>query len=403
MSTGSSNGTTRVVVAGGGVGALEAVLALRALAGEDVELTMLSPEEHFTYQPLSVGDPFALGAAKRYPLSRVAEDVKLDLRHSGLASVDPEARTVRTSDGDELSYDALLVAVGAGREPAFEHALTFRGQQDGERAHGVLQDLESGYVHRIAFVVPPGHAWSLPLYELALMTAARAREMSLEGVEITLVTPEESPLGVFGSRASEEVARLLADAAIAVETGVHASVERKSEVLLGPGDRRLECDRIVALPRIVARRIDGLPSDEEGFVPIDEHARVPGVERIWAAGDGTAFPVKQGGIACQQADAAAADIARSAGAEVEAEPFRPVLRGQLLTGSAPRFMTHGLEGGDGESSTVSEQALWWPPGKIAGVYLAPYLGELSEVGPERDPEVPLDVAPSSEAGVRIWI
>jgi sulfide:quinone oxidoreductase len=393
----------RVVVAGGGVGALEAVLALRALAGDNVELTMLSPEEHFTYQPLSVGDPFALGAAKRYPLSRVAEDLELELRHSGLGSVDPGARTVRTSDGDELPYDALLVAVGAGREPAFEHALTFRGQQDGERAHGLLQDLEGGYVHRIAFVVPPGHAWSLPLYELALMTAARAKEMSLEGVEITLVTPEESPLGVFGLQASEEVARLLADGGIAVETGVHASVERKGEVLLRPGDRRLQCDRIVALPRIVARRIDGLPSDEEGFVPIDEHARVPGVERIWAAGDGTAFPVKQGGIACQQADAAAADIARSAGVSVEAAPFRPVLRGQLLTGSEPRFMSHSLEGGHGEDSSVSPHALWWPPGKIAGVYLAPYLGELSEVGPEREPEVPLDVKPSGEAGVRIWI
>jgi sulfide:quinone oxidoreductase len=392
-----------VVVAGGGVGALEAVLALRALAGEKVELTMLSPEEHFTYQPLSVGDPFALGAAKRYPLARVAEDVNLDLRHSGLASVDAAASTVQTSDGDELPYDALLVAVGAGREPAFEHALTFRGQQDTERAHGLIQDLEGGYVRRIAFVVPSGHAWSLPLYELALMTAARVKEMSLGDAEITLVTPEESPLGVFGMQASEEVGRLLADAGIVVETGAHASVERKGEVLLRPGERRIECDRIVALPRIVGRPIEGLPADEEGFVPIDEHARVPGVERIWAAGDGTAFPVKQGGIACQQADAAAADIARAAGAEVEVEPFRPVLRGQLLTGSEPRYMSHSLEGGHGDDSSVSPHTLWWPPGKIAGAHLAPYLGELPDVRPEREPEVPLDVAPSGEAGVRIWI
>lgn len=393
----------RVVVAGGGVAALEAVLALRNLAGEAVDVTMLAPGEHFVYQPLSVGEPFALGAAKHYPLARVAEDLRLDLERSALATVDPEARLARTSAGAELRYDALLVAVGASREPAYEHALTFRGQEDGERAHGMVQDLEGGYLRRIAFVVPPGNAWSLPLYEVALMTASRAKEMGLDDAELTVVTPEESPLAVFGMQASDEVARLLRDAGVAVETNTHAAIERAGEVQLRPGGKRLECDRIVALPRIVGRAVEGLPADENGFVPIDEHARVPGVDGVWAAGDGTAFPVKQGGIACQQADAAASDIAHLAGADVQPEPFRPVLRGKLLTGSAPRFMRHSLEGGHGEDSEAAAETLWWPPSKVAGVYLAPYLGELPEAEPEREPEVPLDVAPSAQAGTRIWI
>jgi DNA-directed RNA polymerase subunit K/omega len=248
--TSESQGNTRVVVAGGGVAALEAVLALRALAGDSVSMTMLAPDEHFVYQPMSVQEPFALGPAKHYPLARVAEDVGLDLRRGALASVDPGGRSVTTSEGQTLSYDALLVAVGAGREPAYEHVLTFRGEEDAERAHGLVQDIEAGYVKRVAFVVPPGHAWSLPLYEIALMTARRARETSA-GIELTVVTPEESPLEVFGAQASEEVARLLADAGIAVETGAHATVERSGEVLLRPGGRHLTCDRIVALPRIV--------------------------------------------------------------------------------------------------------------------------------------------------------
>ena len=400
MTTETSSNTTNVLVAGGGVAALEAVLALRVQAGERVAMTMLAPDEHFVYQALSVGEPFALGHAKRYPLAEAAERIGLDLHAGALASVDPAARAARTSDGAELHYDALLLALGAGREPAFDHALTFRGQEDGEVARGLVQDVEGGYVRRIAFVVPPGHAWSLPLYELALMTAARAREMSVDGVEITVVTPEESPLAVFGAQASAEVGRMLSDAGIRVEAGAHATIERKGEVLLRPGDRRLECDRVVALPRIVGRPVQGVPADEDGFIAIDEHARVLGVERIWAAGDGTAFPVKQGGIACQQADAAAADIARVAGADVEAEPFRPVLRGQLLTGSSPRFMRHSLEGGHGDDSEVSPETLWWPPSKIAGVHLAPFLGELPEAGLEREPEVPLDL---SRADVRISI
>jgi sulfide:quinone oxidoreductase len=366
-------------------------------------MTMLAPDEHFVYQPLSVNEPFALGPAKRYPLARVADDVGLDLRRVALAAVDPAEGTLTTTDGDAVSYDALLVAVGAQREPAYEHALTFRGQEDTERAHGLVQDLEGGYVKRVAFVVPPGQAWSLPLYELALMTARRAREVS-PGAELTLVTPEESPLAVFGRQASEAVAGLLAEAGVRVEVGVSADVERSGEVLLRPGNRRLECDRIVALPRIVGRRIEGLPANEQGFVPVDEHMRVPGLDGVWAAGDGTTFPVKQGGIACQQADAAAADIAGVAGADVQPEPFRPVLRGQLLTGGKPEYMRHSLEGGHGEDSAVSSETLWWPPSKIAGIYLAPYLGELPEVKPEREPEVELDVRPSGgEAGTRIWI
>ena len=396
---------TRAVVAGGGVAALEAVIALRSLAGYLADVTMLSPEREFVYQPLSIGDPFALGPAKRYPLAKVAEELQLELLHDGLESVDAGAHTVRTSSGEELGYDALLVAVGAGREPAFDDVLTFRGQEDGERAHGLIQDLEGGYVRRIAFVVPPGISWALPLYELALMTANRARDMSLTDVELTIVTPEESPLIVFGTHASEQMRELVAAAGISIETNAHAVVEHANEVRIVPGDRRIECDRIVALPRIVGRRIDGLPSDDDGFISIDEHTRVPSVDGVYAAGDGTTFPVKQGGIACQQADTAAAEIARAAGADVPSEPFRPVLRGQLLTGSAPRFMRHQLTGGQGEDSEVSDHTLWWPPSKIAGVHLAPFLGELPETEQVRDApdEVPLDVPPTERAGTRIWI
>jgi sulfide:quinone oxidoreductase len=393
----SQSQRTRVVVAGGGVAALEAVIALRDLAGYTLDITMLAPDREFVYQPLSVGDPFALGPAKRYPLAKVAEELDLELVHDGLDSVDPAARTVRTAGGDELAYDALLVATGARREPAFESALTFRGQEDGERAHGLIQDIEGGYVKRIAFVVPSGVAWSLPLYELALMTANRAREVAPGGVEITFVTPEEAPLIVFGKQASEKIAKLLDAAGIAVETGAHPVVEGTGQVRLVPGDRRIECDRVVALPKIVGRGIKGLPSDEDGFIPIDDHARVPGANDVYAAGDGTTFPVKQGGIACQQADTAAAGIARVAGADVPAQPFRPVLRGQLLTGGKPQFMRHQIAGGEGEESEASDHTLWWPPSKIAGVHLAPFLGELAEAEQVREEsqEVRLDVAVGS--------
>ena len=91
---------------------------------------------------------------------------------------------------------------------------------------------------------------------------------------------------------------------------------------------------------------------------------------MYAAGDLTNFPIKQGGLAAQQADAAAEAIAAASGVEITPTPFTPVLRGLLLTGLTPRYMR--AEVGTNESELDTEP-LWWPPGKIVGRHLAPFL------------------------------
>jgi sulfide:quinone oxidoreductase len=368
----ATDGRTQVVIAGGGVAALEAALALRDLAGDLVAITLVAPEERFTYRPLTVGEPFALGEADVVELAEVARDVEAGFVRDALDSVDAGSHEAVLASGERLRYDALLVATGARRVPAFEHAHTFRGQEDSESVRGLIRDLEGGYVQRIVFVVPSGVAWQLPLYELALMTAQRAYDMSLD-VDLTLVTPENSPLAAFGPAASADVGRLLDEAGIHVEVSKTAEVPEQGTVLIRPGGRILGCDRIVALPRIEPIEIGGLPQDGAGFVPIDSRGRVSGVADVYAAGDGTSFPVKQGGIACQEADAAASAIARAAGADVHQQIFQPVLRGQLMTGSRPLFMRSDISGTVGDQSISSGHTLWWPPSKVAGEYLAPYL------------------------------
>jgi sulfide:quinone oxidoreductase len=94
---------------------------------------------------------------------------------------------------------------------------------------------------------------------------------------------------------------------------------------------------------------------------------------VFAAGDATDFPVKHGGLATQQADAAAESIAQLAGVEITPEPFNPTLHGFLLTGDRPLFLRVLLSGGHGQTSEASTEELWWPPTKIVGRYLAPYL------------------------------
>jgi len=362
-----------VVIAGGGVAGLEAVIALRDLAADRVKMTLVAPEEDFVYRPMSVGEPFALGDARRFPLKGVARDFDVELVHDGLASVSPGSKLIRLTGGGELRYDKLVVATGARRRQAFEHVTTFRGQEDSEAVHGLVQDMEGGYVRRIVFLVPVGTAWSLPIYELALMTARRAHEMCLDDVELTVVTPEEHPLAVFGPTSSVEVEDLLKAAGIKLVCSAFAEVPRQGTVVVRPNGTEISCDRVIALPRVEGAAIRSLPHDADGFLPINNHGHVAGVEDVYAAGDGTNFAVKQGGIACQQADAVAEVIAKSAGAPLEPRSFRPVLRGQLLTGRESHFMRTNLSGREGDVEQSSPHTLWWPPSKVAGRYLAPYL------------------------------
>jgi sulfide:quinone oxidoreductase len=363
----------RVLIAGGGVGGLEAMLALRSLAGDRVSMTLLTPDDAFVVRALSVEDPFARPTPRRHALDGICSEVGARRVRGSLASVDPAAGAVTTTTGERIAFDDLVVAVGARGRAAFSSGITFHGPEDAEAVHGLVQDVEIGAVDSVAFVVPAGVTWPLPLYELALLTAERARGMGV-GPAISLVTAEDRPLGIFGRQASEAVGELLADAGVGLHTGVHVRDVDHGTLLGMDGRPMLRAARVVTLPVLEGPAVAGLPADPHGFIPVDDHARVHGHADLWAVGDGTTFPLKQGGIAAQQADAAAAAIAARAGAEVEPAPFRPQLRAKLLTGARPTYLSEVIVGGAGsETSTATEEALWWPPTKIAAEHLGPWL------------------------------
>jgi sulfide:quinone oxidoreductase len=324
---------------------------------------------------MSVLAPFAAGGAQRRDLARLVAGAGATLRRGSLDSVDADARVVHTSEGAAIPYDVLLLAVGARRRAPAPGTLAFGTHGSEEAMHGLVQDVEAGYARRIAFVVPAGTTWPLPLYELALMLAERAWETGMSP-SLLLVTPEARPLGLFGPEASQSIGRMLDAARVQTHSGAHADIERPGRLVLRPQGERLEVDRIVTLPVLEGPAIAGLPHDREGFVPVDRHGRVRGADGVYAAGDATNFAIKQGGIACQQADAAAEAIAAGAGAAIEPAPFTPVLRGVLLTERDARWMRRDAGGASGDRSAVTSVPLWWPPTKIAGRELARHLQDI---------------------------
>ncbi|MDQ6731800.1 MAG: FAD-dependent oxidoreductase [Actinomycetota bacterium] len=361
-----------MLITGAGVAGLEAAFALRELADDRVNLTLLDPKDEFVYRPISVGEPFSAGWAKRYPLLRLAEDAGAQLIQDGLGGVDVERCVAHTTSGAELRYDALLIGLGASVHRRYEHVTSVDDARMDELLHGLIQDVEGGYVRRLAFVVPAPMPWPLPVYELALMTAERAWNMQAD-VAITILTPEAAPLEVFGEGISQGVARLLAKRGIEVITSAYCEIPKAKTISIQPGDRTLEVDRIVALPELRGPAVPGLPDDAAGFIPVDDHGRVTGVEGVWAAGDATDFPVKHGGIAAQQADIVAQSIAAEAGAPVEPQRFKPVMEGLLLTGGKPLHLRAEIT--DGGLSELTEVLRGSRIPKIAARYLASHLPE----------------------------
>jgi sulfide:quinone oxidoreductase len=395
--------THRVLIAGSGVAAVEAVLALRELAGRNLDIDLVAPAHALEHRPASVAAPFGLGAPPPLDLGDLAARYRVTLVHDELTGVHVHARRARMASGDERGYDHLLLAIGARPEPALPGALTFSGPDDVAMVEWVLAEIARGHRHQIVIVVPSAATWTLPAYELAIMMAGAVRDVAEAAV--TLITPERHPLWIFGAAASTAMRALLAERGVALRTGTRA-IHVTDDVLWLDSDMAVIADTVVSLPRLVGPRIVGLPSDRDGFLPTDAHGYVMGAPGVLAAGDATTFPIKQGGLAAQQADAAAATIAEELGALVEPRPFVPVLRGLLLTGGAPLYLRAELDttGRPREGGTrarrlmgeVSTRALWWPPGKVAGRYLAPYLSTARPVSLGREPLIDRVALPAAD-------
>jgi sulfide:quinone oxidoreductase len=357
--------TAGVLVVGGGVAALETVAALRALAGSRVEITLVAPTARFEPRALSVTALFEERPHVSVSISDVARRTPFDLRLGELDRVDPEQRAVQLRDGERLTYDVVVVCTGAVSRKAFPGAITFGGAEDAAAVTEALDGAE-----QLVIVAPTASGWTLPVYELALMSALARPQL-----DIAVVTAETAPLWIFGSEAGDAIRELLAKRGVALLTGVRvlAAVDGKLEL---DGTESVSAERAIAHPHLVGPAIRGLPHDEQGFLPVDAHGAVVGAIDVYAAGDVTAFPLKQGGLATQQADAVAEAIAAKVGAPVTPRPFEPVVRGLLFTGGAPLYLrsdgTHGTSHRLAHA-TVSANALWWPPAKVAGRYLASLL------------------------------
>lgn len=375
----SPGGRVHVVIAGGGVAAVEAALALRALADEHVRLTLVSPDPVLLYRPTATVEAFDGAPPLAYDLRAIANDVGATYHQTRLESVASRMRYVRTGLGARLEYDALILAVGARAIAGVPGALTFRDQRDVRVVKRLLREVGAGAVRRVAFVLPPGCSRPLPLYELAFLFAKHAQERHLQ-VDVSIVSPEPEPLGVFGPKAAHLVAEMLAARGVRFVGDTAATEVRRDGSLAVVSGASIPIDRVVAVPELRGRQITGVPADPRGFVPTDACGRVADVPNVYAAGEMTAFPIRHGGLATQQADRIAHTIAEGLGASVKGLRTAHVLQARLLGGERPVVLRTELDW-NGQPTTASlehtETHQAASSAKVFAQYLAPYLETLT--------------------------
>src|SRR3954454_8688040 len=128
----------RVIVAGGGIAALESLAGVAALARSRVETTRLAPVTEFSYRPLSTAVAFAPLRRRSRSLPDLAEQLGARFVRDGLAAVDQERGRVLTHDGEFLDYDALVVAVGAVKQLPADQGQLWLGDDESMAAFGRL-------------------------------------------------------------------------------------------------------------------------------------------------------------------------------------------------------------------------------------------------------------------------
>lgn len=249
------SGPVRVLIVGVGVAAVETLLALRKLAGHRVQLTLLSPEREFLYQPVTVAEAFDRGQARAYDLAEIVGHHGCRAIWDAAEYVDSKQRCVITAGGQRIDYDTLVVASGATTSDPLPGALCFGGRDDVAAVRELLDDLVARRARSVAFALPSQSMWPLPLYELALMTAAHVREHGVDA-PIWLVTPEEQPLELFGPAAAQAIGPMLKARGVTLRTLSRPAFVRPRALVLA-GGAEVFVDRVPHPPgarRTVAAR-----------------------------------------------------------------------------------------------------------------------------------------------------
>lgn len=328
----------RALVLGGGFGGLEAAIRLKK-AGLDV--TLVSNRPYLFIYPTSIWVVTGERAFEKVclDLADVARRHGFRFQEGKVDSVSG-ARTSAVVDGQELSADYLVLAIGGEplRPKGVEHTFGLSGDPaNSVRLHEALDRLIAKGTGRIAMGFggnpkDPSAVRGGPVFEVMFNVEHLLRRRGLrEKFELTFFAPMASPGERMGKRAVGAIQQMFGKLGVAMRFGKKiTSFEPGGAVVFEDGSR-LESDLTVFIPaqdgHAVLKASD-LPRNEAGFVTVDAGCAVPGFPGVYAVGDsaaleGPAWKAKQGHLAEVMARVAADNVAAELAGRPERESYLP--------------------------------------------------------------------------------
>jgi demethylphylloquinone reductase len=190
-----------ICILGGGFGGLYTALALSKLNWEEdqPDIVLVDHRDRFVFTPLLY--ELVTGELQTWeiapPYEELLANTGVRFYQSGVERIDIEAQQVTLSDGTELSYERIVLALG-GETPmdmapgVAEHAIPFRSLEDAYRLKEKLRQLEDAKAEKIRVaVVGGGYSGVEIACKVAERLGERGRVRIVEQADKILATSPE--------------------------------------------------------------------------------------------------------------------------------------------------------------------------------------------------------------------
>ena len=325
----------RVTIVGSGFAALTAIQSLRQTKA-DLDITVVSSKAEFIYYPGLIWVPCGLrtGDDLRIDLKPFFERMKIRHLSAEATGLSQDGRILETTGGP-IENDGLIIASGGRfikKLPGIEHAITpCEGIAAAEAIRDRVRAMDGGHI-AMGFASNPNEQSSMrggPIFEFLFgMDNQLRKEKRRDQFSLIFFTPAERPGNRLGPKA---VGGLLAEMKrrdIATHLGHKLKGFSASKVTTEGGE--FDADLILFMPGMTGNAwFDNteLPRSSGGLLQGDAQCRVPGLERVYVAGDSGSFPgpdwmPKQAHMADLQARAAARNLAAEFAGREPRETFK---------------------------------------------------------------------------------
>lgn len=304
----------RVVIVGGGFGGLAAA---QALAGADVDITLIDRRNHHLFQPL-----LYQVATASLSTSEIAWPIRHILRKRSevttllatVTGVDVDGKAVLLEDGGRVPYDSLILATGArhayfGHDEWEQFAPGLKTLEDATTIRRKLllafeaAERESNPARRRALMTfvligagPTGVEMAGAIIELARVTlAGEFRSIAPGEARVVLIEGGKRVLANFKQELSDYTLKALRDLGVEVELGEAVTAIDADGVVYG--GKRLDAATVIwaaGVQASPAAKWLGVEPDRAGRVKVEADLTVPGHAEIFVIGDTATITMPDG-------------------------------------------------------------------------------------------------------------